>query len=206
MSSTRMPYLQPWKGSWRVRRPVPVKARAALGKPYLIRALRTKDRREAERLSHAVVMEFDRMIDLALRGKWPPLKYNLERVADDWFEREFPKANRLYTRQMDVEFNADTYDPREGDWRDQNRLVTTLLFEDDITKRLAEFIRQENLQIEVGSESFEMFKEAALAAYCQFYPDPRRQWRATASTVAEATAPAMSQLAMQTMASTDTAS
>ena len=62
----RMPYLQRWKGKWRVRKPIPKSVQAVLGRgQYLTRGLHTADRTEADRLSIPIIAEFDEMIRLA---------------------------------------------------------------------------------------------------------------------------------------------
>jgi hypothetical protein len=54
-----MPYLQLWKGNWRVRKPVPKSVQAVIGRgKYLTRGLGTPDRAEADRLTISVLAEF----------------------------------------------------------------------------------------------------------------------------------------------------
>jgi integrase len=69
-----MPYLQLWKGKWRVRKPVPKSVQDVIGRgQYLTRGLGTADRAEADRLSLPVLAEFQDIIERAERGDWPPL-------------------------------------------------------------------------------------------------------------------------------------
>jgi integrase len=69
-----MPYLQLWKGKWRVRKPVPKSVQDIIGRgQYLTRGLGTADRAEADRLSLPVLAEFQDIIERAERGDWPPL-------------------------------------------------------------------------------------------------------------------------------------
>jgi integrase len=69
-----MPYLQLWKGKWRVRKPIPKSVQAVIGRgQYLTRGLGTSDRTEADRLSMPVLAEFQDIIERAERGDWPPL-------------------------------------------------------------------------------------------------------------------------------------
>jgi hypothetical protein len=54
-----MPYLQLWKGYWRVRKPIPKSVQALIGRgQYLTRGLGTADRAEADRLAIPVLAEF----------------------------------------------------------------------------------------------------------------------------------------------------
>ena len=86
MARAHMPYLQPWKGKWRVRKPIPKAVQPVLGRgQYLTRGLKTPNRAEADRLSIPVVAEFEEMIELAERGEWPPLTGEMfELVAYQW--------------------------------------------------------------------------------------------------------------------------
>jgi len=81
-----MPYLQLWKGKWRVRKPVPKSIQAVIGRgQYLTRGLGTADRTEADRLSIPVLAEFQEIIDRAERGDWPPLdEEGAELIAYKW--------------------------------------------------------------------------------------------------------------------------
>src|SRR5215469_6758524 len=68
-----MPYLQFWKGNWRVRKPVPKSVQALIGRgQYLTRGLGTADRAEADRLAIPILAEFQDIIGRAERGDWPP--------------------------------------------------------------------------------------------------------------------------------------
>ena len=86
MARAHMPYLQPWKGKWRVRKPIPKAVQPVLGRgQYLTRGLKTPNRAEADRLSIPVVAEFEAMIELAERGEWPPLTGEMfELIAYQW--------------------------------------------------------------------------------------------------------------------------
>jgi integrase len=81
-----MPYLQPWKGNWRVRKPIPKAVQVILNRgQYLTRSLGTSNRAEADRFSIPVVAEFQEMIELAERGEWPPLNGEMfELIAYRW--------------------------------------------------------------------------------------------------------------------------
>jgi len=81
-----MPYLQLWKGKWRVRKPIPKSVRAVIGRgQYLTRGLGTADRAEADRLALPVLAEFQEMIERARRGDWPPLDAEgAEFIAYKW--------------------------------------------------------------------------------------------------------------------------
>jgi integrase len=69
-----MPYLQLWKGNWRVRKPIPKSVQALNGRgQYLTRGLGTANRAEADRLAIPVLAEFQDIIERAQRGDWPPL-------------------------------------------------------------------------------------------------------------------------------------
>jgi hypothetical protein len=69
-----MPYLQLWKGKWRVRKPIPRSVREVIGREqYLTRGLGTAARAEADRLAIPVLAEFQDVIERAERGDWPPL-------------------------------------------------------------------------------------------------------------------------------------
>lgn len=69
-----MPYLQLWKGNWRVRKPIPKSVQAVIGRgQYLTRALGTPERAEADRLAIPVIAKFQDIIERAERGDWPPL-------------------------------------------------------------------------------------------------------------------------------------
>jgi len=69
-----MPYLQLWKGNWRVRKPVPKSVQALIGRGrYLTRGLGTADRAEADRLAIPILAEFQDIIGRAEQGDWPPL-------------------------------------------------------------------------------------------------------------------------------------
>ena len=81
-----MPYLQLWKGNWRVRKPVPKWVQAVIGRgQYLTRGLGTPDRPEADRLSIPVLAEFQDIIERAERGDWPPLSDDgAEAISYNW--------------------------------------------------------------------------------------------------------------------------
>ena len=86
MARAHMPYLQPWKGKWRVRKPIPKAVQPVLNRgQYLTRSLGTSNRTEADRLSIPIVAEFQEMIELAERGEWPPLSDEMfELIAYRW--------------------------------------------------------------------------------------------------------------------------
>jgi integrase len=86
-ATIRMPYLQFWKGTWRVRKPVPKAARAAVGRSYLTRSLGTANRTEANRLAVQVIAEFLETIRLAEVGEWPPIdEHQVESTALKWYQ------------------------------------------------------------------------------------------------------------------------
>jgi len=55
-------YVQMWKGLYRVRMQVPAPLQARVGKRELVKALGTTCLRDAERASHAIIAEFERII------------------------------------------------------------------------------------------------------------------------------------------------
>jgi hypothetical protein len=69
-----MPYLQLWKGNWRVRKPIPKSVQALIGRgQYFTRGLGIPDRAEADRSAISVLAEFQDIIECAERGDWPSL-------------------------------------------------------------------------------------------------------------------------------------
>jgi hypothetical protein len=81
-----MPYLQLWKGKWRVRKPIPKSVQGVIGRgQYLTRGLGTSNRAEADRLAIPVLAEFQDIIERARRGDWPPLDAEgAEIIAYKW--------------------------------------------------------------------------------------------------------------------------
>jgi integrase len=82
----QMPYLQLWKGTYRVRKPVPKAIQPKIGRgQYLTRSLGTANRIEANRRAAAVLAEFQNIIDLARRDEWPPLSDEaIASIAHGW--------------------------------------------------------------------------------------------------------------------------
>ena len=63
-----MRHVQPWHGSYRVRKPIPKALQAVVGRgQYLTRSLRTADPREADKRAPAVLAEFQAILDRAER-------------------------------------------------------------------------------------------------------------------------------------------
>ena len=108
-----MPYLQLWKGNWRVRKPIPKSVQAVIGRgQYLTRGLGTADRTEADRFALPVLAEFQDIIERAERGDWPPLdSEGAEFIAYKW---------RGWAKRNDPEYLGESGDPvfaSEGDFR-----------------------------------------------------------------------------------------
>lgn len=73
----RMKYLTPKEGIWHVWITVPTRLRKAVGQAKLVRSLRTRDQKEAERLAGPVIGEFLDTIDRAERGELFWIKRNM---------------------------------------------------------------------------------------------------------------------------------
>ena len=81
-----MPYVQPWKGSYRFRRRVPDHLKPIIGKHEWVAALGTKDKTEAHRLVVPHIGRTDQIIRDAERGDYPPLPHDsIEPIACDWW-------------------------------------------------------------------------------------------------------------------------
>jgi hypothetical protein len=60
-----MRHVQPWHGSYRVRKPIPKALQAVVGRgQYLTRSLGTADPREADKRAPAVLAEFQAILEL----------------------------------------------------------------------------------------------------------------------------------------------
>jgi integrase len=131
-----MPYLQFWKGNWRVRKPIPKSVQAVIGRgQYLTRGLGTPDRAEADRLAIPVIAEFQDIIDRAERGDWPPLgPEGAELIAYKW---------RGWAKRGDPEFLP-------GDSRDP-----VFASEDDFRASVTAYVAENWPSIKPGTTSFE---------------------------------------------------
>jgi len=132
----RMPYLQLWKGKWRVRKPVPKAARAAIGKPYLTRPLGTADKAVANGLAVPVIAEFLETIRLAEAGDWPPIPdHRVERMALEWY--------RWFVKARGSRFHPGVHPKR---W--------ALVDEAELTESLTGFISATELNVKPGSGAY----------------------------------------------------
>ena len=83
----RMPYVQPWKGSYRFRRRVPDHLVGVFGKREWVQALGTKNRAEANRLVIPHIERTNEDIRDAELGNWPRIDdERLSDIASEWWE------------------------------------------------------------------------------------------------------------------------
>jgi hypothetical protein len=79
----KMPNIQNRNGIYRVRKRVPQHLKDVIGRgEFLTQSLGTGNIAEAHRLAIPVLAEFQRIIDLAERGEWPPLDSDL---VPEWY-------------------------------------------------------------------------------------------------------------------------
>jgi len=83
----RMPYVQPWKGSYRFRRRVPDHLVGVFGKREWVQALGTKNRAEANRLVIPHIERTNEDIRDAEQGNWPRIDdERLSEIAGQWWQ------------------------------------------------------------------------------------------------------------------------
>ena len=80
-----MPYVQPWKGSYRFRRRVPDHLKPIIGNPEWVAASGTKDKAEANRLVVPRIGRTDQIIRDAESGDYHPFQTTIEPIAHDWW-------------------------------------------------------------------------------------------------------------------------
>ena len=83
----RMPYVQPWKGSFRFRRRVPDHLVRVFGKREWVQALGTRNRAEANRLVIPHIERTNEDIKDAEQGNWPRIDDDrLSELAAQWWD------------------------------------------------------------------------------------------------------------------------
>jgi integrase len=144
----RMPYVQPWKGSYRFRRRVPGHLKPIIGQDEWVAALGTKDKAEANRLVVPHIARTDQIIRDAERGDYPPLADDrAESIAWDWwlwFCQE--RAKLLKVGEGLVRTSLDPH-------------VWALTGEQELTDLLARFVAEKGLEYRPGSGPFDRIKQ-----------------------------------------------
>lgn len=81
-----MPYVQPWKGSYRFRRRVPKHLIPVFGKDEWVQSLGTKNKAEANRLVIPHIERTNADISDAEQGNWPRIDdERLSEIAYQWW-------------------------------------------------------------------------------------------------------------------------
>jgi integrase len=160
----RMPYLQFWKGTWRVRKPVPKAARAAIGRPYLTRSLGTANRTEANGLAVQVIAEFLEIIRLAEAGEWPPMdEHQVESTVLKWYQ--------WFVKSRGSRFHPGVHPKR---W--------ALVDEAELEQSLDRFILAAGMQIKPGSGVYRRVRRACRTIHHEeaggYAGDIERRWQA----------------------------
>ena len=152
-------------GVYEYRRQIPPRLRPAFGgKMWRIESLETKDHTEAKRkgtlVDVRVIQEFE-AAEIAI----------LDGTAAAWFESEFPKIKREYTRELEHHhFNADHYDPRREVC--YGLMIEPIVNDDDLKDRVGEFVKRQGLALERGTPEFDRLVDAARQFYGEHYPAP----------------------------------
>jgi len=82
----QMPYVQPWKGSYRFRRRVPDHLVEVIGKRVWLEALGTSNKSEANRLVLPHIDRTNQIIADAEAGNWPPIDdERIDEIAEEWW-------------------------------------------------------------------------------------------------------------------------
>ena len=114
---SRMPHIYPHtkSGVFFYKLWVPRELQAVFGKRWVRVNLGIKDRKEAELRSLRIHEETELMFRAARTGLWPPRpEAEIQRLAHEWFDFEFPPSERRYDRMLTATlYNEDDYDPRQ---------------------------------------------------------------------------------------------
>jgi integrase len=152
-------------GVYEYRRLIPPRLRPILGgKTWRIESLETKDAAEAKRKAATV--------ELRVIGEFEAAEIALlDTTAATWFETEFPRIKREYTRDMERDhFNADNFDPRREVC--YGLMIDPLVDEADLEERVAGFVKQRGLPFDRGTKEFDRLIEAAQQHYAEYYAMP----------------------------------
>jgi hypothetical protein len=151
----RMPYLQRWKGKWRVRKPIPKSVQAVLGRgQYLTRGLHTADRTEADRLSIPIIAEFDEMIRLAETGEWPPIDNDrVYEIAEEWWQWFLEGLATRLTSPAGQHYSIGLLSSGCIPLDDH-----ALTGDAELTQSVARFISERRLEVRPGSSAFARVK------------------------------------------------
>ena len=143
-----MPYVQPWKGSYRFRRRVPDHLKPIIGKDEWVAALGTKDKAEANRLVVPHIGRTDQIIRDAERGDYPPLPNDrIEPIACDWWRWFCQERAKLFNVGAGLISNG--LDPH----------LWALTGEKELTDLLARFVAENDLNYRPGSGPFDRIKQ-----------------------------------------------
>ena len=170
----KMPYVQPWKGSFRFRRRVPDHVAKVIGKQIWLKTLNTASRAEANRLVISHIAETDQIIKDAEEGNWPRLTdAQLESLTEEWFRWFLEKrAERLGFGKDRAIFMFSTQ--KAADW--------ALTGDEELTDTIKKFIDEKMLEIRVGSRIFNEFsRKCKIAHHVQtksYVGDIADQWEA----------------------------
>ena len=142
-----MPYVQPWKGSYRFRRRVPDHLVGVFGKREWVQALGTKYRAEANRLVIPHIERTNEDIRDAEHGNWPRIDdERLSDIAAQWWQWHLDiQADRLKLPVRLVENSINGHD-------------LALTGEGQLGDSLTRFITARGLEVRPSSSAFARLK------------------------------------------------
>lgn len=142
-----MPYVQPWKGSYRFRRRVPDHLRAIIGKREWTETLGTKNKTEANRLVIPHIQRTNEDIRDAEQGNWPRIDDDrLTEIAGEWWRWHL--ATRAKWLNLPVRLVENSI---EGH-------ALALTGDGELGVSLTQFISERGLEVRPNSSAFARLK------------------------------------------------
>jgi hypothetical protein len=142
-----MPYVQPWKGSYRFRRRVPDHLVGVFGKREWVQSLGTKNRGEANRLVIPHIERTNEDIRDAEQGNWPRIDdERLLAIASQWWQWHLEaRAKRLNLSVRLVENSIGGH-------------AVALTGDGELSDSLTRFIGSCGLEVRPNSSAFNRLK------------------------------------------------
>ena len=143
----KMPYVQPWKGSYRFRRRVPDHLVGVFGKREWVQALGTRNRAEANRLVIPHIERTNEDIRDAEHGNWPRIDdERLSYIAAQWWQWHLDtQADRLKLPIRLFESSIDGH-------------AVALMGDGELGDSLTRFIAARALEVRPSSSAFARLK------------------------------------------------